>query len=123
MFLREAPTSGYELVLLEEDSQEREPAALGGFRVLPTSRGRILLLEDLVVAEEWRGFGAGAALMTWLEAEAADAHCARIELDTGRTNTAAQGFYSGLGMSAVAVHFSIDVDKALSNSDTHPRVQ
>lgn len=108
-FLTEAMATGYELGLLEAGGGSTAPVALAGFRVLATSRGRILMLEDLVVCASRRRSGDGAALLAWLTGVARSRRCARIELDTGVSNEAAQAFYARHGMAAGALHFSLDV--------------
>lgn len=108
-FLEEALAGGYELGLLME-SGESNPVALAGFRILPTSRGRILFLEDLVVSPEHRRSGAGGALLEWTRTVARGAACDRIELDTGITNDTAQSFYLEHGMKQIAIHFGMDLD-------------
>jgi len=57
VFLTEAMSSGYEIALSRPAGTDTDPIGLAGFRVLPTSRGRILLLEDFVVEEASRGPG------------------------------------------------------------------
>jgi GNAT superfamily N-acetyltransferase len=76
------------------------------YRVLVTSRGRILFADDLVTAPEIRSTGVGAALIGELERRGRRARCRRMELDSGMSNQAAHRFYYRQRMAAVALHFA-----------------
>jgi GNAT superfamily N-acetyltransferase len=78
-------------------------------RVLATSRGPVLFVDDLVTASDARSAGVGARLFEGLVDRARRAGCDRIELDSGVTNQAAHRFYHARRMSVVALHFAIDV--------------
>jgi GNAT superfamily N-acetyltransferase len=78
-------------------------------RVLATSRGRLLFLDDLITHPDLRSSGVGSQLMAELEARARKSGCTRIELDSGVTNDGAHRFYHARGMSIVAHHFSLEV--------------
>lgn len=56
-----------------------------------------LVLYDLFVAPAARRTGAGQALMQAAEAYAAETKCVRLDLQTARTNTAAQALYEARG--------------------------
>jgi GNAT superfamily N-acetyltransferase len=58
---------------------------------------RGLYLEDLFVVPEWRGRGAGRALLTHLAKIAADRDCGRFEWAVLDWNEPAIGFYKSLG--------------------------
>ncbi|MEU9335494.1 GNAT family N-acetyltransferase [Streptomyces sp. NPDC048290] len=75
-------------------------------RVLATSRGRVLFVDDLVTAPTARGRGVGGRLMAELERRGGAAGCARVELDSGVTNHGAHRFYHAGGLSITALHFS-----------------
>ncbi|MGF1431467.1 GNAT family N-acetyltransferase [Kitasatospora sp. LaBMicrA B282] len=75
-------------------------------RVLATSRGRLLVLEDLVTEPDARSTGVGARLLAELEERARRAGCVRIELDSGVSNHGAHRFYHARRMSIVALHFA-----------------
>ena len=85
------------------------PLALAGYRVLVTSRGRILYVDDLVTAVEARSRGIGAEVMAALVALARRHECVRLELDSGVTNHAAHRFYLRHELDIVAFHFAINV--------------
>ncbi|MGW7430203.1 GNAT family N-acetyltransferase [Streptomyces sp. NPDC054861] len=77
-------------------------------RVLATSRGRLLFVDDLVTAPESRSAGVGARLLGALRERARRAGCVRIELDTGTANHRAQRFYHAQRMNIVALHYALD---------------
>ncbi len=58
---------------------------------------RGLYLEDLFVVPEWRGLGAGRALLTYLARLAIDRHCGRLEWTVLDWNEPAIRFYRRLG--------------------------
>jgi GNAT superfamily N-acetyltransferase len=58
---------------------------------------RGLYLEDLFVRPEWRGRGAGRALLTHLARIAADRNCGRFEWSVLDWNEPAIKFYKSLG--------------------------
>jgi GNAT superfamily N-acetyltransferase len=58
---------------------------------------RGLYLEDLFVVPEWRGRGAGRALLTHLAKIAAERDCGRFEWAVLDWNEPAIGFYKSLG--------------------------
>ncbi|MET3176420.1 UNVERIFIED_ORG: GNAT superfamily N-acetyltransferase [Arthrobacter sp. UYCu721] len=91
--------------------------ALAGHRVLTTSRGRILFVEDLAVAADQREAGIGSKFMEYLERTAELEGCDRLELDTGINNHMAQRFYKRNKMEWIAMHFakSIPADVPSSN--------
>lgn len=106
-FLSEAAQQGYRVLLCRlGEGAHRHCAALAGFRVLSTSRGKILMLEDLIVARRWRGRGLGAVMLGHVRSCARQEGCARVELDTGNGNQRAQRLYTSSGFEAIAVHFA-----------------
>ncbi len=76
------------------------------YRVLATSRGRVLFVDDLVTDPDTRSRGIGNALFAALEQRGRAARCERIELDSGVTNQAAHRFYYRQRMGAIALHFA-----------------
>ncbi|MFI5611846.1 GNAT family N-acetyltransferase [Amycolatopsis sp. NPDC051903] len=85
--------------------------AAAGYRVLVTSRGRILYVDDLVTAEEARSTGVGGRLMSEVEQLARRHGCALLELDSGVSNTAAHRFYIRNGFDIIAHHFAAAVPR------------
>ncbi|MBL8482838.1 MAG: GNAT family N-acetyltransferase [Rhodocyclaceae bacterium] len=57
----------------------------------------VLLLEDLILAAEWRGRGLGRRLVEHICAWAAAQGMTRVTLLTGHDNHAAQAFYAAAG--------------------------
>lgn len=61
------------------------------------STAPIWILNDLYVGQEFRGVGAGAALLRCAQDFAAETGALRIELSTAHTNLAAQRLYERAG--------------------------
>ncbi|MEU8632637.1 GNAT family N-acetyltransferase [Amycolatopsis sp. NPDC048633] len=101
-------TDGYRqgLRYLVAYSPAGRPLAAAGYRVLVTSRGRLLFVDDLVTDEATRSQGVGAGLLRELEARGRRAGCARLELDSGVSNTAAHRFYLRHRLDITAFHFA-----------------
>ncbi len=87
-----------------------EMAAVALYRILSTSRGRIVFLDDLVTRPDVRSHGVGAALLHEVEARGRRAGCERIELDSGTANEGAHRFYERHGMSVIALHLGKDLE-------------
>lgn len=79
-------------------------------RLLETSRGRLLQVDDLVTDPGRRSAGVGARLLAEVTERARRAGCTRIELDSGVSNHGAHRFYHAARMSIVALHFSRRLD-------------
>jgi GNAT superfamily N-acetyltransferase len=106
-FLAEGHSQGLRCVVAAD--QEGGPAGLALYRVVATSRGRIVFLDDLVTRPDVRSHGVGAALLEEVMARGERAGCERIELDSGTANRDAQRFYERHGMAIVATHFAKDL--------------
>ncbi|GAA2809937.1 GNAT family N-acetyltransferase [Kitasatospora paracochleata] len=83
--------------------------AVAGHRVLATSRGRLLFVDDLVTAPAARSTGVGGLLFAALAERARRAGCVRIELDSGTANHGAHRFYHAHRMAVTALHFGLEV--------------
>ncbi|MCE3001084.1 MAG: GNAT family N-acetyltransferase [Xanthomonadaceae bacterium] len=96
-FLRQRLASGESFVLLAE----RGDAALGFVQLYPLFSSvrarRILVLNDLYVAEAARRGGVAEALLREAEAFARAAGVLRLVLETGEDNRIAQRLYEKLG--------------------------
>lgn len=103
-FVAEAHAQG--LVFLAAYDARGRCAGLATYRVLATSRGRVLFVDDLVTDPGRRSEGVGARLWEELASRAARAGCERVELDSGVTNRGAHRFYHARGMSVSAFHFA-----------------
>ncbi len=79
-------------------------------RVLATSRGRLLFVDDLVTAAGSRGRGIGARLMAELERRGRAEGCTRLELDSGTTNVDAHRFYHARRLTVAAFHFGRELE-------------
>ncbi|MFJ4825689.1 GNAT family N-acetyltransferase [Streptomyces bacillaris] len=79
-------------------------------RVLATSRGRLLFVDDLVTAAESRGRGVGARLMAELERRGRAEGCVRLELDSGTANVDAHRFYHARRLTVAAFHFGRELE-------------
>ncbi|MGP3923140.1 GNAT family N-acetyltransferase [Streptomyces sp. 8N616] len=101
-----AEAHGQGLVFTAAYDEDSRCVGVAAHRVLATSRGRLLFVDDLVTAPEVRSAGVGARLMEELEKRARRAGCVRIELDSGVTNHGAHRFYHARRMSIAALHFA-----------------
>lgn len=108
-FAAEAHTQG--LVFTAAYDATGRCLAVSTHRILATSRGRVLFVDDLVTEPAHRARGVGALLVQELTALARAAGCARLELDSGVTNHAAHRFYHARRMDVVAMHFALDVGR------------
>jgi GNAT superfamily N-acetyltransferase len=79
---------------------------LASWRIMSTTRGRVLYVDDLVTDPGMRRMGAGRALLAWLERAGVAAGCQTIELDSAVTRSDAHRFYARVGLSVSAFHFS-----------------
>ncbi|MGW3241970.1 GNAT family N-acetyltransferase [Streptomyces sp. NPDC001070] len=75
-------------------------------RVLTSSRGRLMLVDDLVTAPEARGAGVGTRLLAEVEARGRAAGCQRLELDAGVANHGAHRFCHARRMAITGLHFA-----------------
>ncbi|MDX2850141.1 GNAT family N-acetyltransferase [Streptomyces sp. PA03-3a] len=87
------------------DARERY-LGVATHRVLTTSRGRTLLVDDMVTALDARGAGVGTRLLAELETRARAVGCERLELDAGVANHGAHRFYHAHRMAITALHFA-----------------
>lgn len=106
-FAAEASAQG--LVFTAAYGPDGRCLAVAGHRILATSRGRMLFVDDLVTDPAERSTGVGARLMAELEQRARQADCTRIELDSGVANTSAHRFYHSRRMGIIALHFALDL--------------
>jgi GNAT superfamily N-acetyltransferase len=81
-------------------------AGLASWRVMSTTRGRVLYVDDLVSEPRMRRKGVGRTLLAWLEQAGVAAGCLSLELDSGVTRNDAHRFYAQAGLSISAFHFS-----------------
>ena len=96
---------GLELLLSREDA--RLLAAEAGGRIMGMCSGQMVistaeggpavLVEDVVVARDWRGQGVGASLLEAVGHWALEQGATRMQLLADRNNTPALDFYGHLG--------------------------
>jgi ribosomal protein S18 acetylase RimI-like enzyme len=110
-FLSERFERGDSTILLAVDA---DGAALGLTQVYPKPSSLALatdwILNDLIVAPEARGQGAGRALVSEVLARARAAGISEVILETARTNTTAQGLYESLGFEVDEVYLTYSVE-------------
>ena len=92
------PTAGQILVLRDDDGIGGMVSLL--YLVSTALGGRAALLEDMVVAPQRRGRGAGSMLLNAAIDHARRAGCLRITLLTDQVNVAGQRFYGRHGFVA-----------------------
>lgn len=106
-FVPEAHSQG--LVFTAAHDAHGHCAAVATHRVLATSRGRILFVDDLVTHPDRRSAGIATALITHLTERARASGCHRVELDSGTANVTAHRFYHARRMTIAALHFALPV--------------
>ncbi|MFC9892007.1 GNAT family N-acetyltransferase [Streptomyces pilosus] len=106
-FVTEAHAQG--LVLTAAYDAGGHCTALATHRVLATSRGRILFVDDLVTHPGHRSTGIATALLAHLTERARVCGCHRVELDSGTANVTAHRFYHVRGLTIAALHFTLPV--------------
>lgn len=104
-FSPERQQRGLELLLAAPQAMVLIAEAAGGVVGMATAQtlistaegGPSLLIEDLVVAPDWRGHGIGTALLDALAAWGQDQGATRMHLLADRTNAPALHFYRQRG--------------------------
>ena len=84
-------------VLVAEISGRVVGMCTGQSTISTAEGGMALLVEDVVVHEEWRGQGIGRKLLAGLRDWAGARQIARLQLLADRNNAAALAFYQNLG--------------------------
>lgn len=105
--VEEQREEGYRLACLEDEGEVR---AVAGYRIQHSLwRGRFLYVDDLVTYEDHRSKGYGTALVDWLKAQASQAGCRELRLDSGTQRADAHRFYEREGLEVRALHFGTKV--------------
>lgn len=100
--------SGYRLASVIDEGRVR---AVAGFRVQEfLAHGGFLYVDDLVTDEAARSGGYGKLLLDWLEGEARERGCGKLQLDSGVRRAEAHRFYFREGMSISSFHFAKVLD-------------
>ncbi|MET8682020.1 GNAT family N-acetyltransferase [Streptomyces sp. NPDC004647] len=118
-----AEAHGQGLVFTAAYDEQGRCVGVAAHRVLTTSRGRLLFVDDLVTAPGMRSAGIGARLVEELEARARGAGCVRIELDSGVTNHGAHRFYHAQRMSIAALHFARELTAEYNEPSAPPPIR
>lgn len=98
---------GFCLAVLRERGRA---LAVAGFRVITMLyRGRILVVDDLVVDRTARSSGLGSSMLHWLDAEARRRRCVEMQLISRHERTDAHRFYRRQGFRSECMHFLREV--------------
>ena len=99
----------YRLVFIEAAG---EVQAVAGFRITHMlAFGKMLYVDDLITRDGARSQGHGQRLFDWLIAQARQAQCARLELDSGVQRFDAHRFYLRNRMQISSHHFSLTLPR------------
>jgi|SRR5699024_2068013 len=102
--ISEGGAQGLTVLVARDTVGECVGAAL--YRLMTTSRGKLVFVDDLVTSPASRSTGVGGELMAELERRGRELGCDRMELDSGMANQAAHRFYYRHRMGAIALHFT-----------------
>lgn len=104
--VRRMERHGFHLAWAED--AEGVVRAVIGYRITEMLRtGPMLEIDDLVTDAAARSGGYGQALFDWVVAEARQAGCSVVELDSGVQRHAAHRFYFRQRMHILGYHFSL----------------
>lgn len=102
---RQQDNDGYSLLAAIDDNGEI--GALAGFRIAEfMDWGKILYIDDLITDPDKKRKGFAGALLDWLDAEAREAGCDEIHLDTGHQRHDAHRLYLNKGFTLSSHHMS-----------------
>jgi ribosomal protein S18 acetylase RimI-like enzyme len=102
--------NGYQLLAAVENGF---PIALAGYReVEMLVHGKFIYVDDLITCSDKRGQGLGERLLKLIFEMATEKRFNKVVLDTGIGNSLAQRFYYRMGMLAVGMHFTYELDRA-----------
>ncbi|MCX5876688.1 MAG: GNAT family N-acetyltransferase [Deltaproteobacteria bacterium] len=90
-------------VLVAEGQGQVIGMCTGQVTISTAEGGPALLVEDVVVLEQWRGKGVGRQLLESLEVWAQEQGIKRLQLLADRNNGPALDFYEALGWQATAL--------------------
>jgi GNAT superfamily N-acetyltransferase len=90
---------------------EGSPVGFINFTVRQTilHRGPSALIDELVVAKEYRGKGAGKQLVLAAIEKCRQLGCCEVEVSTGKTNVEARKFYKKCGLEERGMLFEVDL--------------
>ena len=102
---RQQENDGYSLLAAIDD--HGEISALAGFRIAEfMAWGKILYIDDLITDPDQKRKGFAGALLDRLDAEAREAGCDGIHLDTGHQRHDAHRLYLNKGFTLSSHHMS-----------------
>jgi GNAT superfamily N-acetyltransferase len=89
-----------------------DAVGVAGFRVMDNLvSGRLLYVDDLVVAEGHRGRGHARLLLEWLVDEARRLGCEQLQLDSATHRHEAHRLYLNAGLDITSFHFGLDLSR------------
>ena len=101
--VREMEQQGFQLAFIEDDCQV---VAVAGFRIAQNLfLGKHLYIDDIVTSHKQRSKGYGRMLYQWLRAQALEAGCGYIHLDSAVHRRETHRFYFQQGLSISSFHF------------------
>lgn len=102
--VRDMQIEGYKLAYLKDDDKV---VAVAGYRICSNLfMGKHLYVDDLVTSDAKRSKGYGETMLSWLRAQAVDADCHYLHLDSGTHRHQAHKFYFRQGLTIASYHFS-----------------
>ncbi|MGC1510097.1 GNAT family N-acetyltransferase [Ketobacter sp.] len=102
--VRDMEIEGYKLAYLKDDDKV---VAVAGYRIYSNLfMGKHLYVDDLVTSDAKRSKGYGETMLSWLRAQAVDAGCHYLHLDSGTHRHQAHKFYFRHGLTIASYHFS-----------------
>ena len=102
--VRDMEIEGYKLAYLKDDDKV---VAVAGYRICSNLfMGKHLYVDDLVTSDAKRSKGYGETMLSWLRAQAVDASCHYLHLDSGTHRHQAHKFYFRHGLTIASYHFS-----------------
>lgn len=96
---------GYEIAAIPEG--EHIVGCVGYREMTTLAWGKILYIDDLIVAASARGKGYGKTLLTFVKEQAVQKGCAQLHLDTGYHRHAAHRLYLSLGFDLNCHHLCL----------------
>jgi ribosomal protein S18 acetylase RimI-like enzyme len=106
--VRRMQQEGYQLLMAIEDGNL---IALAGYRGVENFiHGMFIYVDDLITSEKRRGQELGERMLVNIFETAKEDGYSKVVLNTGIGNTFAQGFYYHMGMIAMGMHFSYELE-------------
>lgn len=103
--VKQQQKEGYAVAALFEE--ERVVGCVGYWPMTTLAWGKIIYIDDLIVASSARGKGYGKALLLFVKEQAKQKECTQIHLDTGYHRHAAHRLYLSLGFEINCHHLCL----------------